>query len=88
MGSDKQVPGAGSGAAEAYRKAAPYLDAVWSLIGSVGVWTVAGLWLDGRLHTAPWLVVVGSLSGISLGFYLFFKRLAAADAKARDQRRE
>ena len=86
MGSEKQEPGAGSGAGEAYAKAAPYLDAAWSLIGSVGVWTGIGLFADSRLHTAPWLVVAGSVGGMALGFYLFFKRLAAADKKARDKK--
>ena len=86
MGDEKQEPGAGSGAAEAYRKAAPYLDAAWSLIGSVGVWTGIGLWLDSRFGTQPWLVVVGSVGGMALGFYLFFKRLSAADKQARDKK--
>ena len=87
MGSDQQEPGAGSGAAEAYRKAGPYLDAAWSLIGSVGVWTGIGLFLDRRLQTAPWLVVAGSMLGMSSGFYLFFKRLSAADKKAKEERK-
>ena len=86
MGSEKQEPGAGSGAGEAYRKAGPYLDAVWSLIGSVGVWTAVGLWLDRKLGTAPWLVVVGSLGGMGVGFYVFFKRLSAADKQAREKK--
>ena len=27
-----------------------------------------GRWLDGRLHTAPWLEIVGLLIGITAGF--------------------
>ncbi len=86
MGSEKQEPKALSGVAQAYQKAGPYLDAAWSLVGSVGVWTGIGLWLDSRFHTAPWLVVVGSVGGMALGFYLFFKRILAADKKAREKK--
>ena len=87
MGGEKQEPGASSGAAEAYAKAAPYLGAAWSLIGSVGVWTGIGLWADSRFGTKPWLVVVGSVGGMALGFYLFFKRLVEADKKAQDTKK-
>ena len=34
------------------------------LIG-VGV----GVWLDGRLHTRPWLLMAGLVVGSALGFY-------------------
>jgi F0F1-type ATP synthase assembly protein I len=27
-----------------------------------------GRWLDGRLHTAPWLTLVGLLVGVASGF--------------------
>jgi F0F1-type ATP synthase assembly protein I len=86
MGSEDRKPEAEPGAAEAYRKAGPYLGAVWSLIGSVGVWTAVGLWLDRKFNTAPWLVVVGSLGGMGVGFYVFFKRLSAADKQAREKK--
>jgi F0F1-type ATP synthase assembly protein I len=33
----------------------------------VGV--VGGAWLDGALGTTPWLVLAGSLLGISVAFY-------------------
>ena len=59
----------------AYRKAGPYIDASWQLAGSVGLGSLLGWWLDGKLHTAPWLLVGGSLFGIGSGFYLFFKVL-------------
>ncbi len=32
-----------------------------------------GYWLDSRFDTTPWLLVVGALLGIALGFYAFFK---------------
>ena len=80
MGEDK--PGGGAGdAASAYRRAGPYLDASWQLVGATVLWTAAGWWLDGKLGTTPWLLVGGSVLGIGLGLYLFFKALLAIDKK-------
>jgi F0F1-type ATP synthase assembly protein I len=61
--------------ASAYRKAGPYIDASWQLVGAIGLGSLLGWWLDGRFHTSPWLLVAGSLFGIGAGFYLFFKIL-------------
>jgi ATP synthase protein I len=33
---------------------------------------VAGAWLDGLLHTAPWLLFVGVLVGVGTAFYALF----------------
>ena len=33
----------------------------------------AGMWLDARLHTAPWLMLIGALIGASGGFYTMFR---------------
>lgn len=67
--------------ASAYRKAGPYIDASWQLAGAVAGGSLLGWWLDGKLHTSPWLVVAGSLFGIGAGFYLFFKVLMALGKK-------
>ena len=69
--------GTGEQVARSYRKAGPYIDASWQLVGSLGLWTVVGWYLDGKLGTKPWLLVAGSLLGMGLGFYLFFRALAA-----------
>jgi len=68
-------------AAASYRRAAPYLDASWQLIGSVALWTVVGWFADRKLHTTPWLLVSGAVVGTGLGFYLFFKALLAIGRK-------
>ena len=72
---DERSEGVGEGIASSYRKAGPYIDASWQLAGAVGLGTLAGWWLDKKLGTSPWLLVSGALSGIGLGFYLFFKIL-------------
>jgi F0F1-type ATP synthase assembly protein I len=68
-------------AAESYRRAAPYLDASWQLVGSVALWTAAGWFADRKLHTVPWLLVSGAVVGTALGFYLFFKSVLAIGRK-------
>lgn len=72
---NERSEGVGEGIASSYRKAGPYIDASWQLAGAVGLGTLAGWWLDKRLGTSPWILVVGALFGIGLGFYLFFKIL-------------
>jgi F0F1-type ATP synthase assembly protein I len=68
-------------AAESYRRAGPYLDASWQLIGSVALWTAVGWFADSKLQTRPWLLVSGAVVGTGLGFYLFFKSLLAIGRK-------
>ncbi|MGE5049718.1 MAG: AtpZ/AtpI family protein [Deltaproteobacteria bacterium] len=72
---DRPGESIGEGIGSAYRKAGPYIDASWQLAGAVGLGTLAGWWLDKKLGTGPWLLVGGSLFGIGIGFYLFFKIL-------------
>ena len=74
-------PGGGEDAASSYRKAQPYIDASWQLVGSVGLGTLAGWWLDKKLGTGPWLLVGGALLGIGIGFYAFFKALTVLGKK-------
>jgi F0F1-type ATP synthase assembly protein I len=73
--------GRGDDVGHAYRRAAPYLDASWQLAGSVALWTAVGWYADRKLHTAPWLLVAGSVLGMAVGFYLFFKALSAIGRK-------
>src|SRR3954451_22212501 len=69
----KERDGAGEDIASSYRKAGPYLDAGWQLVGSVALWVLVGYCLDKWLHTTPWLLVVGAARGMASGFYGFFK---------------
>lgn len=34
---------------------------------------LGGKWLDGRLSTAPWLTLVGTLLGVAAGMYLLIR---------------
>lgn len=42
-----------------------FLNLGWLIMLNMLVFTGGGLWLDRRLHTAPWLL----LSGVLLGFF-------------------
>ena len=57
---------------EVIRTVGKYMDLgltfVVAAVGGAGV----GYWLDSRLGTKPWLLLVGALLGITAGFYHFF----------------
>lgn len=53
-------------------------DTTWRMfVPSVGM-TFAGLWLDAKLHTTPWLLFAGSILGLivaALAVRIQYKRL-------------
>jgi len=57
---------------EVIRTVGKYMDLglifVVAAVGGAG----GGYWLDTRLGTQPWLLLVGALLGITVGFYHFF----------------
>ena len=58
---------------------------------SIIVFLLAGQWLDRRLGTAPWLLIVGVFLGAGGGFYSMYRKLMAAQAReeaARKARRD
>jgi len=55
------------------------------------VFTAVGGWLDRRLGTTPWLLVLGVFFGAGGGFYSMYRKITAAqrrDAEARRVRSE
>ena len=60
--------------ASGYRKAAPYMGASTTLVASVGLFTWAGIWLDGKVGTkVPWFTILGAVLGMAGGFFSFFR---------------
>lgn len=57
------------------RAAAPYVSAVWQLVGSAVFGVLAGYWLDKWLGTTPWVLVGLSTVSISVGFYAFIRSM-------------
>jgi len=61
--------------ARAQRAAAPYLDAVWPVVGGVLVGGGVGWFLDAKLHSSPWGLIAGLLLGLGVGFYALYRAL-------------
>ena len=58
-----------------------------SILGGV----YAGQWLDAKLGSAPWLLIIGVFLGAGLSFYSMYRKLMAAQARddaAQKARRE
>ncbi len=51
------------------RQAGPYLDASWTMTAALLLGLGLGWWLDRRLGTGPWLMLLGILLGIVVGMY-------------------
>jgi F0F1-type ATP synthase assembly protein I len=60
--------------ASGYRKASPYMAASTTLVASVGLFTWAGIWVDGKVGTkVPWFTILGAVLGMTGGFISFFR---------------
>ena len=58
---------------------------------SIILFLYVGQWLDRKLGTAPWLLIIGVFLGAGLGFYSMYRKIMAAQARdeaARKARRE
>jgi ATP synthase protein I len=63
--------------ARAQRAAAPYISAVWRVVGGVLVGGGAGRFIDGKLHSSPWGLIIGLFLGMGAGFYAMIQGLTA-----------
>ncbi|MBI5630505.1 MAG: AtpZ/AtpI family protein [Elusimicrobia bacterium] len=57
------------------------LGAGTQLVTSVLLGFLAGQWLDGKLGTGPWLMLLGAFLGISVGLYQLIKAQARRDGR-------
>ena len=53
---------------------------------SILVFVYLGRWLDGKLGTTPWLLVLGAFVGAFAGFYSMYRSLMAHSAQQRGGR--
>ncbi|HKY33712.1 MAG TPA: AtpZ/AtpI family protein [Candidatus Polarisedimenticolia bacterium] len=65
-------PRGGDERGEILRKAGPYLGLGTIFAASIVLGIVGGWWLDGKLGTEPWFILIGTLLGLAAGFYNFF----------------
>jgi ATP synthase protein I len=70
-----------SAQARAERAAAPYISAVWRVVGGVLVGGGAGWFIDGKLHSSPWGLIVGLFLGMGVGFYAMIRGLSAMNKR-------
>lgn len=66
-----------------WKNLSPYLGIGWFFVIAIILGLLFGRWLDGKLHTEPWLMILGMIAGIFLGFYHLFK-LVLHDGKKKD----
>ncbi len=57
---------------------ASFAGAGAQFVVSILLFLYVGKWLDGKLGTAPWLLMVGVFVGAGAGFYSFYRRIMAA----------
>jgi len=50
-----------------------YMGLGIELVAPILLGVFVGRWLDGRWGTKPWLLIVGSVLGLVLGFYSFLR---------------
>jgi F0F1-type ATP synthase assembly protein I len=48
----------------------------------------AGMWVDAKLHTAPWFMLIGALLGASAGFYSMFRVLMSEDKRMDEENKK
>ena len=72
-----QPPKAGGEGPSASEFAGVGLQFAVSIIGGLYL----GQWLDRKLGTAPWLLIVGVFAGAGLSFYSMYSKLMKAQAR-------
>lgn len=68
--------GSGRGLAKGLRDAAPLLGLGTTLAVTVLAGLGGGYWLDGRLGTRPWFLLLGGMLGVGAALYHFLKTVA------------
>ena len=72
---DKRTGGAASSWQKSFQIAAPYLGLGMQMVLTMVLFVAAGHFLDGRLGTAPWLLLAGALLGMVV-LFVYLLRLA------------
>ena len=65
------APGSGPYGADYARYAGLGLQ----LAGSIGIFGLIGWWLDGKLGTSPWILILGVFTGFGAGLYALVKKV-------------
>jgi len=65
----------------AFRKAGPYLNISYTLIGAMALFGYIGNWLDKKFGVEPYLLLIGIFIGLVLGYYNMIKVIQSLDKK-------
>jgi ATP synthase protein I len=65
--------------------AASFAGAGAQFVVSILLFLYVGKWLDSKLGTAPWLLMLGVFVGAGAGFYSFYRRIMAASREHGDR---
>ena len=66
---------------------AEYAGAGLQLAVTIVAFMFLGIWLDKRLGTGPWLVILGVFFGAGAGFYSIYRKLTGAQRRFDAERR-
>lgn len=65
-----------------------YAGLGFQFVASMGVLGLLGYWLDGRLGTRPWLMIVGIFLGAAGGFYSLLLAIPSGHNSGNSTRRQ
>ncbi len=65
--------------------AGEYMGVGLQFAGSILLFLFAGMWLDGKLGTDPWLLITGVFVGGGAGFWAMYRRLVI-EPRERDKK--
>ncbi len=66
---------------KAFQAAAPYLNMAYVMIGSILILGYLGYYLDKKLQTSPFLLLVGVFLGFGLSIYNLIKVIKETERK-------
>lgn len=69
-------------------QAGEYLGGGLQFAGAIVLFLFVGRWLDERLGTEPWLLLLGVLVGAVAGFYSLYRQLVIAPREREQARRD
>ena len=68
--------------------AGQYLGVGMQFAGAIVLFLFVGQWLDERLGTSPWLLLLGVFVGAGAGFYSLYRQLVIMPRERERRRRE
>ncbi len=74
--------------AESYREVAPYLGLGLQLALSILIFLFIGRWVDGKLGTSPWFMLIGAFIGGTGGMIAFIRTVLKLEKKTKAEEKK